>query len=254
MDWSDDGLVLSLRPHGETSAILEALTRAHGRHLGLIRGGASAKRRAVLQPGNTVRLSWRARLSEHLGTFTAEPLRARAGDMFETRAALTGLNAFTAVASAVLPEREPHLPAFEEGEHLLDLLAGRGMEAWGPAFVRWELSLLDELGFGLDLSSCAGTGTTEDLIYVSPRSGRAVSKEAGAAYKDRLLKLPAFLLDDTHAPTAAGIADALQLTAFFLEHWVLEPHGRTLPEPRRRLADLSASLGKNRDLSVKEGK
>jgi DNA repair protein RecO (recombination protein O) len=245
MDWSDDGLVLSLRPHGETSAILEALTRAHGRHLGLVHGGVSAKRRATLQPGNTVRLGWRARLSEHLGTFTAEPLRARAGDMFEARASLTGLNAFTAIASAVLPEREPHLPAFEEGEHLLDMLAGHGMEEWGPAFMRWELSLLEELGFGLDLTACAATGTTENLIYVSPRSGRAVSKEAGEVYKDRLLKLPGFLLDGTHPPNAAEIADALQLTAFFLEHWVLEPHGKALPEPRRRLAELAASRAKD---------
>jgi DNA repair protein RecO (recombination protein O) len=242
MDWTDDAIVLSLRAHGETSAILEALTREHGRHLGLVRGGASSKRRAVLQPGNTVRVQWRARLSEHLGTFTCEPVRLRAGDMFETRAALIGLNAFTAVASAVLPEREAHTPAFEDGEYVLEIMAGHGIEEWGRAFVRWELALLEELGFGLDLSTCAGTGTTENLIYVSPRSGRAVSAEAGKEYRDKLLPLPAFLFEETRTPVSpADLADALKLTAYFLNHWVLEPHGKTIPEPRRRLADLASS-------------
>jgi len=241
MQWSDEAIVLALRPHGETSAILEAFTRAHGRHLGLVRGGASAKRRAVLQPGNHVRISWRARLSEHLGVFTVEPLRARAGDMFERRFALAGLNAFAAVASAVLPEREPHGPAFEAAEALLDAIAGHNFAEWAPAYIRWELGLLDELGFGLDLARCAATGSSENLVYVSPRSGRAVSAEAGAAYRDKLLILPRFLLGTQEcALLPADLAAGLALTAHFLVQWVLGPHERTLPEARRRLGDLAA--------------
>jgi DNA repair protein RecO (recombination protein O) len=241
MEWSDDGIVLSLRPHGETSAILEVLTRERGRHLGLVYGGASARRRAFLQAGNVVRVSWRARLAEHLGTFTAEPVRLRAGDIFETRAALTGLNAFAAVAAAVLPEREPHGPAFEGADHLLEGIATTGFEDWGPLFVRWEIGLLDELGFGLDLSSCAASGATENLVYVSPRTGRAVSDEAGAPYRERLLPLPRFLRREMECvPTPKEIAEALDLTGYFLAQWVLTPHERQMPEARRRLSDFAA--------------
>src|SRR6266851_4561809 len=165
MEWADDAIVLSLRAHGESSGILEALTRGHGRHLGLVRGGSSSKGRAVMQPGNRVRLVWRARLSEHLGIFTVELAQARAGDIFEQRAALCGLNA----------------------------LSAHDFADWAPLFVRWEIGLLNELGFGLDLARCAATGTGDVLIYVSPRTGRAVSRAAGEPYRDRLLRLPAFL-------------------------------------------------------------
>jgi len=241
MDWTDDAIVLSLRRHGEHGVILEALTRDHGRHLGLVHGGASSKRRATLQPGNSLRLHWRARLSEHLGSFTAELTRARAADMFEGRAALAGLNALTAVAAAVLPERERHTPAFEGAVALLDAIAGHGFTEWAPLFVRWELGLLDELGFGLDLARCAATGATDGLIYVSPRTGRAVSAGAGAEYREKLLPLPQFLLgNQATTPNESDIAAGLALTAHFLEQWVLAPHHKTLPEARARLGDLAA--------------
>jgi DNA repair protein RecO (recombination protein O) len=220
---------------------LEALTREHGRHLGLVYGGTSGKRRAVLQPGNTVHLNWRARVPEHLGTYTAEPLRLRAGEMFDTRASLIGLNGFVAIAGAVLPEREPHSPAFEGATVLLDAICTQDFEKWGKIFARWELALLEGLGFGLDLSSCAGTGSTEDLIYVSPRSGRAVSKGAGEAYRDKLFQLPGFLVGArSGAQSAADVSGALRLTAHFLNLWVLAPHDKRLPEARRRLNDFAA--------------
>src|SRR6185503_8916806 len=187
MEWSDDAIVLSLRPHGESSGILEALTRGHGRHLGLVRGGGASRGRAMLQPGNRVKLAWRARLAEHLGIYTVELARSRAGDIFESRAALTGLNAFSAVAAAALPEREPHEAAFEGADALLDAIAEHSFEDWAPLFVRWEMGLLDELGFGLDLARCAATGSLDDLIYVSPRTGRAVSRIAGDPYRERML-------------------------------------------------------------------
>jgi DNA repair protein RecO (recombination protein O) len=240
MEWSDEAIVLSLRPHGESSGILEALTRAHGRHLGLVRGGVSPKRRATLQPGNRVNLTWRARLSENLGVYGVELAEARAHTMFESRAALLGLNAFAAVASAVLPEREPHGPAFDGADALLATIAEHELSDWAPLFVRWELGLLDELGFGLDLTRCAATGVTEDLIYVSPRSGRAVSAEAGAPYRERLLTLPSFLVAAAAEVPPREVLAGLQLTAHFLDQWVLAPHGRAVPEARQRLTEMAA--------------
>lgn len=241
MEWSDDAMVLSVRPHGETSAILEALTRQHGRHLGLVRGGASRRTKPVLQPGNSVHLHWRARLNEHLGNFTAELVKARAGDMLDRREALAGLNAFTAVASAALPEREGHRPVFEAGALLLDAMQHEDFIHWGALYVRWEAGLLDELGFGLDLSRCAATGIQENLIYVSPRTGRAVSAEAGAVYKERMFALPGFLLGSQNAaPTAADVRAGLALTGHFLADRVLLPHGREMPAARIRLDTLAA--------------
>ena len=240
MYWSDEAIVLSIRAHGESSSILDALTRDHGRHLGLVYGGTSPKRRAVLQPGNTIQLNWRARLEEHLGTYTAEPVRLRAGEMFETRAALIGLNAFVAIAGAVLPEREPHRATYEGANALLESISGQEFAQWGPAFARWELSLLDELGFGLDLASCTGTGSTENLIYVSPRTGRAVSEEAGKPYRDKLLSLPAFLREAGNTASHEDLAAALRLTGHFLYQWVLAPHERQMPEARARLSGYAA--------------
>lgn len=240
MEWSDDAIVLSVRAHGETSAIVEALTREHGRHAGLVRGGASRKAKSSLQPGNTLHVVWRARLNEHLGNFAMEPARSRAGHILEHRDALAGLNAFTAVTSAALPEREPHGSVFEAGEILLDAIAEDGFAHWGPLYVRWEAGLLDELGFGLDLSQCAVTGTADDLVFVSPRTGRAVSRAAAAPYKERLLALPPFLLGSQNATASmAEIAAGLRLTAHFLLDRVLAPHNKALPAARLRLAELA---------------
>jgi DNA repair protein RecO (recombination protein O) len=241
VQWSDDGIVLSVRGYGESGVILEALTREHGRHLGLVHGGASRKVKAALQPGNSLHLTWRGRLSEHLGSYDTEPLRLRAGTMLEQRESLAGLNAFAAVASAALPEREPHGSIFEAAELLLEAMAEEDFAHWGPLYVRWEAGLLDELGFGLDLSRCAATGGTEDLIYVSPRSGHAVSRAAGAPYRDRLLALPSFLLGSQNAsPSADEIGAGLRLTAHFLLERVLEPHNKALPAARLRLQELAS--------------
>jgi DNA repair protein RecO (recombination protein O) len=241
MEWSDEGIVLTVRPHGESAGILDALTRHHGRHLGLVRGCTSSKGRASLQPGNRVKLTWRARLSENLGVYVVELARARASDMFEDRAALAGLNAFAAVAAAVLPEREPHMPAFEAAEVLLEAMANHAFEDWAPLFVLWEVGLLNELGFGLDLSSCAATGSADDLIYVSPKTGRAVSRAGGEAYRDLLLALPQFLLGrQAGDPNLRDSLAGLGLTAHFLSQWVLAPHHKTIPEARHRLTELAA--------------
>jgi len=242
MEWSDDAIVLSVRPHGESGAILEALTRQHGRHLGLVRGGASRTKKPVLQPGNGVRLHWRARLSEHLGNFTAELDHARAGTLMDNREALIGLNAFAAVAGSTLPERGTYFdPVFEASNILLDAMLDDGLAHWGALYVRWEAGLLESLGFGLDLSQCAATGETGDLRYVSPRSGRAVSAAAGEPYARKLFKLPGFLLGAQNVDVgAADIVAGLLLTGHFLLERVLRPNGKDLPSARLRLDALAA--------------
>jgi DNA repair protein RecO (recombination protein O) len=243
MEWSDDAIVLSVRAHGESAAIMEALTREHGRHAGLVRGGGSRKSKAALQPGNSIHLVWRARLNEHLGTFVAEPIRARAGHLIEKRESLAGLNAMTSVITAALPEREAHNSLFEASELLLEAIAAQDFAHWGPLFVRWEAGLLDELGFGLDLSRCVVTGSTEELDFVSPRSGRAVSRAAAAPYKERLLSLPSFLLGTQNArPDMADVRTGLKLTGNFLLERVLRPHGKDMPAARLRLDALAAAI------------
>jgi DNA repair protein RecO (recombination protein O) len=239
MEWSDSAIVLSTRPHGENGVILELLTREHGRHLGLVRGGTSRRVRPTLQPGNTLDVHWRARIAEHLGSYTAELSKARAGALMDGRDCLAGLNAFTAMAGAVMPEREAHPPVFAVGEILLDAMMNSGLLHWLALYARWEAGLLEALGFGLDLAECAATGATDELIYVSPRSGRAVSKAGAGIYADRLFKLPGFLKGEQDSdPGAAQIAQALALTGYFLLERVLEPHGVEMPQARLRLDSL----------------
>lgn len=240
MEWSDSGIVLSARLHGENSVVLELLTRDHGRHAGLVRGGTSRRSRSMLQPGNTLDVQWRGRLSEHLGSYSAEPARSRAGELMAARDALAGLNAFTAMAAATMPEREEHAPVFIVGEILLDaMMAG---DNWLALYVRWEAGLLEALGFGLDLTECAATGGNDDLAYVSPKSGRAVSRAAAGIYAPRLFRLPPFLLGSA-APQDGDVAAGLELTGHFLLERVLRPHGREMPQARLRLGEMAPALG-----------
>jgi DNA repair protein RecO (recombination protein O) len=238
MDWVDEGFVLVARKHGESAVIATLLTREHGRHAGLVRGGAGSRARAVWQPGNLVRAAWRARLAEHLGNMTGEVIQAHAAAVLDDRLALMALTSATALLEAAVPEREPHPALFDGLEVLLDALLRPG---WQAEYVRWELSLLWELGFGLDLTSCAATGSRDALIYVSPRSGQAVSEAAGAPWKERLLPLPGFLsAGETPAPDPAEITDGLRLTGHFLARHALGPDSRGLPAARARLADALA--------------
>lgn len=232
MQWDDDGIVLAVRPHGETSGVLELLTRAHGRHLGLVRGGR--RQAALLQPGNALRVVWRARLPEHLGTYTLEPTVMRAARLLDDADALAALRSVAALTAQTLPERDPHPELFEGLTVLLDCLSEP--EVWPALYVRFEMGLLEALGFGLDLSRCAVTGSADDLAFVSPKSGRAVSRDAAAPYESRLLRLPPFLLGTQARPLPADIEDGLALTAYFLEHRVFQPHHTALPSARVALA------------------
>ncbi len=232
MEWRDEGLIIGIRKHGEQSAIVEAMTRAHGRHLGLVRGGRSARLKATLQPGNTIGVVWRARLDEHLGAYAVEPVALRAGRLMESALALAGLN-YLAQLIRILPERDPHERVYDTLSLVVDVLDDAAL---APALVaRFEAQILAECGFQLDLSSCAATGVTEDLVFVSPKSGRAVSAEAGAPWRDRLLPLPAFLREGARldvAPSAAEIADGFRLTGFFLARELFAPSGVALPDSR----------------------
>jgi DNA repair protein RecO (recombination protein O) len=233
MDWRDTGFVLTARRHGESAAIVELLTEARGRRAGLVRGGQSPKRRALLQAGNLVAVSWRGRLPEHLGTFEIELLRAHAAALMDDPDRLAALSAAAALVALALPEHEPHGDVFQD---LGRLIAALDSTAWPARYIAWECALLAALGFGLDLTACAATGVNDDLAYVSPRSGRAVSRSAGVPYHDKLLPLPGFLWRDVPAH-ATDIVAGLTLTGHFLHHHLLEPQGRTVPEARARLAD-----------------
>jgi DNA repair protein RecO (recombination protein O) len=238
MQWSDEGIIIGTRRHGETSVIIELMTPAHGRHLGLVRGGRSRKQQPVLQPGNSVSATWRARLDEHLGTYTVEPTRHRAAQLIEGAVGLYGIQALGELLR-LLPERDPHPRLYEGLAAILDWFDEPAVAA--ALMVRFELKLLDDLGFGLDLERCAATGTNDDLAYVSPKSGRAVSRSAGEAYRTRLMALPAFLLEpaDSRAPPLEDLAAAFRLTGYFLSRHVFEPRGIETPPARERLMALA---------------
>jgi DNA repair protein RecO (recombination protein O) len=238
MDWRDEGILISVRRHGESAAIVEALTLAHGRHAGMVRGGAGRRMAPILQPGAVLSLEWSARLEEHLGHFRVDPLRVDIAAVLADRAALAALGALTALLAVALPEREPHPRIYARSLDLIEAL-GRAPD-WPARYALWERELLGEIGFGLDLTRCAATGTTAGLGYVSPRSGRAVSREAGAPWAEKLLALPDFLR--TGAPQPASASDlgaALRLTGYFLRTR-LAPNlaAEALPPARERAVAL----------------
>ncbi|PAY04941.1 DNA repair protein RecO [Bradyrhizobium sp. UFLA03-84] len=226
MEWTDEGIVLGVRRHGESSAIVELLTREHGRHLGLVRGGASSRMRPLLQPGNSVTAVWRARLDEHLGMYTLEGTRLRAATLLASSHAVYGVTHLAALAR-LLPERDPHEDIYAMLEGTLDDFDDAGVAA--VHLIRFELAMLTELGFGLDLENCAATGETTDLIYVSPKSGGAVSRAAGEPWRDRLLPLPAFLREGeggANSWSEQDLRDGFAITGLFLLRHVLEPRGQ----------------------------
>ncbi|MEL6290410.1 MAG: DNA repair protein RecO [Pseudomonadota bacterium] len=233
MEWSDEGIVLGVRGHGETGAIADIFTRAHGRHLGFVHGGRSRKIRPILQAGNHVSVTWRARLEDHMGHFAVELLTPRAAEAMNDPLALAGLMSLCELGR-LLPERDPHANLYEVAQFVLSFLDD--VDVWPQLYVRWELALLDELGMGLDLGRCAATGATDGLIYVSPKSGRAVSRDAGAPYADRMFALPPFLRrGDNRRSDLSDVGTGLDMTGHFLAQRVFAPDGKDLPEPRQRL-------------------
>ncbi|WP_413203509.1 DNA repair protein RecO [Rhodospirillum sp. A1_3_36] len=239
IEWNDRAIVLSARPQGEDAVVASLLTTDHGRHGGVVRGGQGRRLRATLEPGTLVQAHWKARLEDHLGTLTLEPLAGVAGLVLSDRDRLAALASSCALAEVVLPDRAPHPEVFDGLLLLLDSLAhGDDHLDWAGALARWELALLAAVGFGLDLTQCAVTGVTEGLTHVSPRSGRAVCREAAGPWLSRLLPMPAFLLEPEGRPqTGEEVTQALALTGHFLEVSPLLPPGKRLPLARRRLVD-----------------
>jgi DNA repair protein RecO (recombination protein O) len=242
MDFEDEAFVLSARAFGETGAIVELLTTHHGRYAAHVAGGASRRMKPFLQAGARVTVRYRSRTSEQLGAATLEPLNQGPAALFDDPAALAGLSSAAAVAAAALPEREAHPGAFLAFEALSSAL--EHPDIWPAVYVRFEMGLLEELGFGLDLSRCAATGATDDLIYVSPRTGRAVSRDAGEPYKDRLLALPPFMLSSQAGLGDGDVAAGLDLTGHFLEQFVFGPLNRPLPPARMWLLDRLREAGR----------
>ena len=242
MEWEDDAFVLSARAYGESGAIVELLTQSRGRHAGHLAGGASRRMKPFLQPGARVLAGFRARTSEQLGALRLEPVGEGPSSLFDDPLALAGLSAAAAVAAGALPEREPHPGAFLAFEALVAAFAHDAV--WPAVFVRFEAGLLEELGFGLDLSRCAATGTTDDLVYVSPKTGRAVSRAAGEPYHERMLALPPFLLSSQSRLEAGDVGAGLTLTAHFLEQFIFNPINRPLPPARLWLVDRLSDAGR----------
>jgi len=233
MEWVSEALLIGLRPHGETSAVIEVMTPDYGRHLGLVKGARSRRLQPVLQAGNSLLVTWRARLETHLGLFSVELSEARAARLMESASGVFGVQ-IVAGHLRLLAEREAHPGLYRAAITLLDHLDGFLQSA--ALVARFELMLLDELGFGLDLTRCAATGRTDDLRFVSPKSARAVCGDAGAPYADRLLSLPAFLLPGAeNTPDAADVAAALKLTGFFLDRHVAGPRAIDLPSARAQM-------------------
>ncbi len=242
MHWSDASIILSSRKYGESSAVVRVLAREHGVFAGVVRSANSKNNRGIVQAGNVVSSQWQARLSQQLGTFKLELLEAHAAHIMQDEAKLAALSSACTITEMALPERHPYPKLFSSLHEFLHTLTASNQ--WQQDYVKYELSVLAESGFGLDLSECAATGVTEDLIYVSPKSGRAACREAGEPYKDKLFSLPAFLLSSpnpesrTPNPNHKEILAGMQLTGYFLEHSLLAPHGKKLPAARMRLQNI----------------
>lgn len=239
MEWSDEAIILSAERYGEADAILDVMTPGHGRHRGYVKGGMGRRQRANIQPGNEVAISWRARVADQLGRFTLEPKRARMVDLLYSRDRLAAFTAVAALLVVAMPERESHERIYNGLIAFLDLLADEAaaLDDYGAGLVRLELGVLGELGFGLDLTACADTGQTDDLVYVSPKSGRAVSRNSGTPYKEKLLALPGFLTGGK-VSSAREVADGLALTGYFLERHMHLSRAEALAQARAGFAEL----------------
>ncbi len=236
MEWQDQGILLSVRRHGEGSAIIDVLTEHHGRHAGLVRGGGSRKAGALLQPGNQLSLLWRARLEDQLGSFTVELKQARSAALLSVRKKLYGFNAISAMLMKYLPEREPNGRLYQACLDLLECIESERF--WEHRYCLFELEMLEAIGYGVDLSECAVTGQHHDLTYVSPKSGRAVCADSATGWEGRLLRLPQFLLHRELAEVSSvGFKDALKLSGYFFENFVPATPPK-LPEARLRFADI----------------
>lgn len=229
--WQDQAIVLAVRRHGENGGVVSLLTEGQGRQSGYVRGAQGKRLRGTLEPGNLVDAAWRARVSDNLGTLALELISSPAAHIMQDALKLAAMQSACALCDSALPEREGHAGLFHGLKTLFETLQG---QAWGAAYILWEVAFLKELGFSLDFSSCAGGGDSDELAYISPKTGRAVSRKAGAPYKDKLLPLPSFLKPGGQVGDERDVLTGLKLTGYFLEHWAYAHHTRGIPKPRLR--------------------
>lgn len=232
--WRDHGYVLAVRPHGEGGAVVSLLTQDHGRHAGYLHGAHSGRNRAILQPGTRVEIDWKSRIADQLGSLSLEQSAGLPFGILNDALKLSALQSACSLCDSALPEREGHAGLYYGFETLISMM---DQDFWGAAYIYWEIALLKELGFGLDMSKCAGGGSAQSLAYISPKSGRAVSYEAAGIYKDRLLELPSFLKPNGGPLDDEEIVKGLKMTGYFLEHWVFNHHTKGVPDPRLRFED-----------------
>lgn len=234
--WQDQGIVLSVRPHGENGAVVALLTEQNGRHAGYVHGARSSKQQGVCEPGNLVEVVWTSRVSDQLGTYALTTLKPYAARVMDDPLKLSALQSACALCDQTLPERDVHQGLFQGLGALLEVIQDHDDPGiWGAAYVMWEIALLRELGFALDLSRCAGGGDPGQLAYISPKTGCAVSYQAGEPYKDKLLRLPGFLKPNGGAGDTGDVVTGLALTAYFLEHRVFIHSTQGLPGARNDL-------------------
>ena len=236
MEWADEGIILASRPHGENHSIVDVLSPSAGRVAALVHGGQGRHRQPVIQPGNGVQAVWKGRSEDSLGHFALELTEPRAAALMYDPMALTALASAASLICLCLPEKQAMEPLYNATKVLFDLLEEK--EIWPVVMAKWELGLLSALGFGLTLDRCAATGETledgAELVFVSPKSGSAVSYKAGLPYRDKMLPLPPFLIDRGE-PTRGDVAAAFELSGYFIEERILSPAGREMPDARLRL-------------------
>lgn len=245
--WQDKAIILALRPHGENGAIVSVLTAENGRQSGYVRGASSTKNRGSLEAGSIVDANWQSRVDGNLGTLSVELVRSTAARVMDDALKLAALQAACSLCDQALPEKEGHPGLYQGLVTLFDMLES---DIWGAGYVMWEIALLRELGFSLDLGRCAGGGDASKLTYVSPKSGCAVSLDAGEPYKFKLLPLPQFLTPRGGGGDGADVLTGLQMTGYFLENWVFAHHNRGIPEARLRFAERYTNLTEKRILAM----
>ncbi|MCI5049976.1 MAG: DNA repair protein RecO [Rickettsiales bacterium] len=232
MQWNDTALILSISKFSEHDAVVRVLSREHGLYSGIAKRGLGKSKRGIYQPGNLVHAEWKARLEQHMGSFDCELAKPFAALLMKHPHKLAGLNAACSMIPLAMEERDPHAQLYDAFMHVISQMIGG--DEWISDYIRFEMTLLREAGYGLDLSRCVATGAQEDLVYVSPKSGCAVSEAAGRPYHERMLKLPRFLREEVK-PVEDEIHEAFRLTSHFLSSWLLEPLGKRMPQARERL-------------------
>jgi DNA repair protein RecO (recombination protein O) len=237
MSWESNGLILNFSKYNEKSYILEIFTEEHGKHKGIIRGLHSKNKRSIIEPGNEVFATWSGRLETHLGNYNVEPIKLWSSHVLQFKDKLSAISSICSLISLTMAERQPNPIIYFSSKKLIEIVASK-REDWIREYVFWEMQLLSEIGYGLDLERCAVTSKSSDLVYVSPSSGRAVTNEGAGDFRNKLLPLPKFMTDFKANYDNDDIYNALNLTEFFFKKRFFLPNNLNFPQSRNRLKEL----------------